>query len=134
FRWKGENVATCEVSDAASAFPGVLEATVYGVAVPGTEGRAGMATIVTRGAFDLPSFRAHLAARLPSYARPMFLRICDALKITATFKHNKQELAQEGFNPALTTDAIYFDDRQQGAFVRMEAELFDRIQARQLRF
>ena len=49
FRWKGENVATSEVADAIMTFPGIVEATVYGVAVPGTEGAAGMAVLVGDG-------------------------------------------------------------------------------------
>lgn len=48
FRWKGENVSTNEVSEVVSVFPGILEANVYGVKVPGNEdGRACMAAIVT---------------------------------------------------------------------------------------
>ena len=35
FRWKGENVATGEVAEALAAVPGIREANVYGVAVPG---------------------------------------------------------------------------------------------------
>jgi fatty-acyl-CoA synthase len=133
FRWKGENVATCEVADTIAAFPGLIEATVYGVTVPGTEGRAGMATIVTGEGFDLTEFRRHLAARLPSYARPVFLRICAALEVTATFKHKKQELARQGFDPTATADAIYFDDPQRQAYVRLDRSLFQSIQARQNR-
>jgi fatty-acyl-CoA synthase len=133
FRWKGENVATSEVCDAILTFPGTIEAAVYGVAVPGTEGRAGMAAIVTREGFDLAGFRQHLIARLPSYARPLFVRVCSALSLTATFKHSTKDLLSAGFDPAMTGDAIYFDDRNLGAFVRMEAGLFHRIQARQLR-
>ena len=55
FRWKGENVSTTEVAEAIAAFPGVREANVYGVSVPGYEGRAGMAALVVDGAdhFDL---------------------------------------------------------------------------------
>ena len=75
FRWKGENVATSEVAAAIVAFPGIIEATVYGVAVPGTEGAAGMAALVVDGAFDFSQLRKHLARVLPSYARPLFLRI-----------------------------------------------------------
>src|SRR6266446_2635899 len=60
FRWKGENVATSEVSEAICAFPGVKEANVYGVAIPGTDGRAGMATIVADDRrLDLAAFRTH---------------------------------------------------------------------------
>src|SRR5204863_6712202 len=46
FRWKGENVSTSEVSEAVTAFPGVAEANVYGVSIPGRDGRAGMAALV----------------------------------------------------------------------------------------
>ncbi|MGH6977184.1 MAG: long-chain-acyl-CoA synthetase, partial [Stellaceae bacterium] len=100
FRWKGENVATAEVAEIIAEFPGVTEATVYGVSVPGAEGAAGMATIVAGGALDLTALRTHLVSRLPAYARPLFLRIKDRIEITATFKHKKNELAREGYDPA----------------------------------
>ena len=134
FRWKGENVATCEVCDAIAAYPGIDEATVYGVAVPGSEGRAGMATIAAPEDFDLAEFREYLIARLPSYARPVFLRLCQQLAVTATFKHKKADLVREGFDPALTADAIYFDDSRRGAFVRLTPELFQAIAGQQVRF
>src|SRR5438552_4660751 len=82
FRWKGENVATSEVAAAICAFPAVKEANVYGVAVPGAEGRAGMATIVAGDRLDLAAFRTHLADRLPDYAQPVFLRIRGKLEVT----------------------------------------------------
>ena len=129
FRWKGENVATSEVAAAITAFPGVAEATVYGVPVPGTEGAAGMAALVADGTLDLPGLRKHLARLLPSYARPLFLRIQDRIAVTATFKHQKTELARDGFDPTATDDAIYFDDPSQQAYVRLDGGLFDRIKA-----
>ena len=128
FRWKGENVATSEVAEAMTECPGVLEANVYGVTVPNTDGRAGMAAIVVDGRFDLAQLRAHLAGRLPDYARPLFLRILGAMEITATFKHKKSDLARLGFDPALTDDAIYFNDAGRGAFVRLDPALYERIQ------
>ena len=134
FRWKGENVATAEVAEAITAFPGVREATVYGVAIPGTEGRAGMAALVTGGALDLAAFRAHLGARLPAYARPLFLRLRGELAVTATLKYTKHEFVREGFDPTLTEDAVYVDDRAPRAFVRIDKPLYDRIQTGQLRF
>ncbi|NXI46062.1 S27A3 protein, partial [Galbula dea] len=48
YRWKGENVATTEVAEALVAHESLQEATVYGVTVPGHEGRAGMAALVLR--------------------------------------------------------------------------------------
>ena len=129
FRWKGENVATSDVAAAVTAFPGITDATVYGVAVPGTEGAAGMAALVADGVPDLAAFRAHLAKALPAYARPLFLRIQDRIAVTATFKHQKAELAREGFDPAASGDAIYFDDPSQQAYVRLDGALFARIKA-----
>ena len=93
-----------------------------------------MAAIVTEGALDLPTLRKHLDARLPSYARPVFLRICNALELTDTFKHKKHALAREGFDPRSTADAIYFNDQDQQAFVPMRPELYERIQAQKIRF
>jgi len=133
FRWKGENVASCEVAAAIMTFPGIVEATVYGVAVPGCEGAAGMATLVPQGALDLAALRAHLAQLLPAYARPLFLRIKDGIEITATFKHKTADLARQGYDPATTGDAIYFDDPAQHAFVRLDQALYERIQAGTMR-
>jgi fatty-acyl-CoA synthase len=133
FRWKGENVATSEVSEAICGFDGVREANVYGVAIPGTDGRAGMATIVADDHLDLAAFRAHLVDRLPDYARPVFLRVRDDLEVTATFKHTKSALMRDGYDPAAIDDDIYFYDREQQAFVRLEKSLYDRIQIGTLR-
>jgi fatty-acyl-CoA synthase len=129
FRWKGENVATSEVAAAIAAFPGIVETTVYGVAIPGCEGAAGMATLVPQGGLDLAALRGHLAQHLPAYARPLFLRIKDCIETTATFKHKTAELARQAYDPAATADAIYFDDPARQAFVRLDRALYERIQA-----
>ena len=133
FRWKGENVATSEVAAAITAFPGIIEATVYGVRVPGTDGAAGMAAIVVEGALDFSEFRQHLARRLPSYARPLFLRLTDRIEITATFKHRKLDLEREGFDPGAGGDAVFFDDPAQQAFVTVDNALYEEIAAGKVR-
>jgi fatty-acyl-CoA synthase len=132
FRWKGENVATSEVSEAICAFPGVTHANVYGVAIANTEGRAGMAALVTEQGIDLAAFRKHLMSRLPAYARPLFLRIRDDIEVTGTFKYSKTDLVREGYNPAATTDAIYFDNPETEAFIQLDKMLYDRIQVGQI--
>jgi fatty-acyl-CoA synthase len=133
FRWKGENVSASEVAAALAEFPGILETTVYGVPVPGAEGAAGMAALVTNGALDFTGLLAHLAQRLPAYARPLFLRIQDHIAITGTFKHQKAELVRQSFDPAATQDAIYFCDTTARAYVRIDTTLFERIQAGTIR-
>lgn len=131
FRWKGENVATSEVSEAICAFPGVKHANVYGVAIPGTEGRVGMATLITENGLDLEAFRRHLTGRLPPYARPLFLRLRDSIEVTGTFKYSKADLARQGYGP--TTDVLYFDNPESQSFVRLDEALYERIQAGQIR-
>jgi fatty-acyl-CoA synthase len=133
FRWKGENVSTTEVSETITGFPGVHEANVYGVEVTGCEGRAGMATIVCDPDLDLAALRAYLAARLPDYARPLFLRIRDTIEVTATFKQKKLDLAAQGFDPAKTDDAIFFDDPREHALVRLDGALHDKIVSGEVR-
>jgi len=129
FRWKGENVSTSEVSEAITSFPGVAEANVYGVSIPGRDGRAGMAALVTDGDIDLAALREHLVQRLPDYARPLFLRTRDELDVTGTFKQKKIDLVREGFDPSATTDPIFFDNQEARAFVRLDGPLYDRIVA-----
>jgi fatty-acyl-CoA synthase len=133
FRWKGENVSTAEVEETIGAVPGVLESGVYGVAVPGHDGRAGMAALVVKEPFDLAAFHAHLTARLPDYARPLFLRIRNDIELTATFKPKKIDLTKQGFDPSVVGDPIYFDDPAAKGFVRLDPVLYGRIIAGEVR-
>ncbi len=133
FRWKGENVSTGEVAAHLAEVHGVLEANVYGVAVPGTEGRAGMAALVTdHDRFDLAAFRSHVDATLPPYARPLFLRLQPQIVTTGTFKYRKIDLAADGFDPGAVADPLYFKDPE-GAYVPLDAALFARIKAGEVR-
>jgi fatty-acyl-CoA synthase len=133
FRWKGENVSTTEVEQAISQFPGIQDANVYGMHVPGHDGRAGMAAVVCNGNLDLAAFHAHLAARLPEYARPLFLRIRQTIDVTATFKQKKLELVAQSFDPHVTGDPIYFNDPAADAFVPLDAALYQQIRGGQMR-
>ena len=134
FRWKGENVSTTEVAGVIAACPGVTDAAVYGVRVPGTEGRPGMAALVAGPGFDLGELRRALVARLPDYARPLFIRIVTAIELTGTFKLRTQVLAREGYDPARMSDALYVDDAVHGAYVSLDEVLHQLLRAGKLRF
>ena len=127
FRWKGENVSTGEVLAALTRCRGVVDGVVYGVAVPGADGRAGMAALVVGPEFDLVHLHADICGRLPDYARPVFVRLLPALEATGTFKPKKQELINGGFDPSQVVDPIYFDDRSRQAYVRLDACLYEEI-------
>ena len=134
FRWKGENVSTSEVAEAVCAWPQVREATVYGVEVPGRDGRAGMVALVAHGELDMTGFRSHLRTRLPEYARPVFIRVRHEIESTGTFKPQKQALVRTAFDPSATTDILYANDRERDSYVRLDGTVFDRIQAGEFRF
>jgi len=125
FRWKGENVATTEVTAVVSSAPGVKAAAVYGVAVKGQNGRCGMAALEVGPGFDPAAFRNYCAERLPAYARPIFLRIVKSLAVTETFKQKKQELAREGFDPSGISDPLYADCGT--GYVVLDGALYTRI-------
>jgi fatty-acyl-CoA synthase len=93
-----------------------------------------MATMVVDPTFNLAVFRQHLAATLPSYASPVFVRIGESLEMTGTFKPTKGLLVRDGFDPSRTEDVIYFDDRSSGAFVPVDAELYSAILNAKVRF
>ena len=123
FRWKGENVSTSEVAEVIHTFDGVDEANVYGVPVAGYDGKAGMAALVPGEGFDLGTLRSHVHARLPPFARPLFLRLQARIDATSTFKQKKIDLVREGFDPGQTTDPLYFDDAKAGRYVPLDTGL-----------
>lgn len=127
FRWKGENVSTLEVANVIATCPGVTGVAIYGVAVPGFDGRAGMAALVVNDAFDYAKLHAYVEKHLPPYARPVFVRIVDNIAQTETFKQKKQQLIEDGFDPSVVTDILLADDAKRGAYVPLTAEYYARL-------
>ena len=127
FRWKGENVATTEVASVVSSCPGVVAAIAFGIAVDGREGRAGMAVLSTTKAFDLKGLEAELAARLPTYARPVFLRLTSELSMTETLKHRSADYSAQGFDPDVVNDPLYWRDPQSGCYARLDRAVYETI-------
>ncbi len=122
FRRRGENVSTVEVAALLGAVPGVTAACVYGVEMPGEEGKAGMAALVVAPPFSLEDFARAVEAGLPEYARPVFLRLCPALPETGTHKLTKLALVREGFDPAAVADPLFI--RAGNAYVPLDAERY----------
>ncbi|KFP32364.1 Very long-chain acyl-CoA synthetase, partial [Colius striatus] len=132
FRWKGENVSTTEVADILGLLDCIQEAVVYGVSVPGYEGRTGMACIRLKetSEFNGESVYRHVNTQLPNYARPRFIRIKSDIELTATFKYRKVQLVEEGFNPAVIKDPLYFLDDKENRYVPMTQDIYNSIKTR----
>ncbi len=129
FRWKGENVSTYEVEQVLTKWPRAQEANVYGVSVQGTEGRAGMAALVLEedGTFDAEAFKALVDDTLPTYARPLFVRLRESLETTGTLKLRKTLLQEQGFDPAAVSDELYFLHAELDRYVRLTPDLYQDV-------
>ncbi len=127
FRWKGENVSAAGVASVIMLCPEVLDAVVFGVPVAGNEGRAGMAAVAVGPGFQPDALQAHLAAQLPSFARPLFIRICRSIPSTATFKLRQEELAREGLAVSSRMGSLWFNDLGAGRLLPCTDELLKNI-------
>ncbi|RFO96006.1 long-chain-acyl-CoA synthetase [Rhodoferax lacus] len=124
FRWKSENVSTAEVADALGDFAGLDALTIYGVQVPGHEGRAGMAALVllTGAVFDPAAFWALATARLPRYAAPLFVRLSATADMTGNYKLRKVDLQREGFDASLVQDPLFVRDDAARTYVPLNPQ------------
>ncbi|XP_066602780.1 long-chain fatty acid transport protein 4-like [Prorops nasuta] len=128
FRWRGENVATSEVEAVVSNAINLKDAVVYGVEIPGSEGRAGMVSIYDPdNTLNLKQLEAGIKKSLPTYARPLFVRVLSSLPVTGTYKLKKTDLQKEGFDIRTVKDPIYFLDNKSGEYIKLTDELFQNI-------
>ncbi|KAJ3323694.1 hypothetical protein HDV06_001424 [Boothiomyces sp. JEL0866] len=125
FRWKGENVSTTEVSKAFTGIHGVEEANVYGVKVPQHDGRAGMASLTVNKDFDISTLYDDLCYKLPAYAVPVFIRISSEPHMTGTFKQIKTVLRDEGCNPNVAADDIFYLNGK--IYAKLTAEFYKKL-------
>jgi fatty-acyl-CoA synthase len=133
FRWKGENVATSEVAKALGGVAGIKEVNVYGVVVPGADGRAGMAALVATQGFDPAALGEKIADNLAPFARPVFLRLRPEMEITGTFKLKKADLVKDGFDPGRIDDPLYWYDQSSGRYEPVTQEVYSGIVAGRLK-
>lgn len=136
FRWKGENVATQEVEKAIDGYPGVSSSAVYGITLPGSDGKAGMAAIVRQDneAFHLDGLADYLRNILPKYAVPLFVRFVPDFEWTATHKIKKTNLKNEGYDPARLQQDIYVLLPESGKYEALSQEIHNNIIAGKYRF
>lgn len=143
FRWKGENVSTTEVSQAlaTAGHPIIIENCVYGVSVPNTDGKAGMAAVILEekmeGLFDGEKLYQECGKHLPVYARPLFLRVKvdKLLPVTSTHKYIKSGLTKEGFDPKLVgEDELWYLVGKKGKYERLTEEVYGKIMSGEIRF
>lgn len=126
FRWKAENVSTNEVAEILNGAPGVLETNVYGVEVPGADGRAGMASVHCNEEFSIDAFARYAVENMPAYMRPVFVRLQRDMRITVTLKHQKVDYRREGYDPAKVSDPLFLLEGNR--YVPIDREVYESLQ------
>ena len=135
FRWKGENVSTMEVEAVISNILKLRDCVVYGVDVPGCEGKAGMVAILDPDkCIQLNDFLSKMKEILPSFCIPAFIRIVDELEATGTYKLPKLFLQKQGFDPnVVLKDPLFFLDWKKSEYVRMDQHYYQDIVSNKIR-
>lgn len=137
YRWKGENVSTNEVENILDGSGLVEEAIVYGVEIPGTNGKAGMVTLVPREnghLFDAQALFAYLQDNLPGYAIPVFLRVTQAIEKTGTFKYRKVDIQKAGYSLRNQDEEVYARLPKTSGYTLLTPELVADIEAGRMSF
>jgi len=137
FRWKSENVSTKEVEEIIANFDQIDFAAVYGVKIPGTEGRIGMASIllnVDQNDFNFSEFHEYLTRNLPKYAFPYFIRFLSKIEFTDTAKIKKAELRKEGYDIQKVEDDIFILLIQNDNYVPLKNKIYNGIINKNYRF
>ena len=102
---------------------------VYGVKIPGCEGRAGMAAFSLDNAeqFDWQAFSDYVETSLPKYARPLFIRIIQEMDTTGTFKLKKNELRDDAFNISKVEDKVFCLKPSSNIYELLDGNWLDKI-------
>ena len=139
FRWKSENVSTNEVGELINQHEDIIFTNVYGVEIPGTDGRAGMAAIVLREGLqiqdmDVESISSHIQQNLPGYARPVFLRLLTELPTTSTHKLQKNDLRDQAFHLDQVAENLLVLRPGDDVYTRLDSDYYDQIMQRSVSF
>jgi citronellyl-CoA synthetase len=131
FRWRGHNISTTEVENIFNNFEQVSLSTVYGVKIPNSDGRAGMASFASEiniEDFNFKGLAEYLQNNLPPYGVPIFLRVKSEIETTSTFKIKKSLLKKEGFDLDIIDDALYVMLPNESNYKPLTREIYDDIQ------
>jgi solute carrier family 27 fatty acid transporter 1/4 len=102
--------------------------------VPGAEGRAGMAAILDpERALDLNVLGSEMSKVLPSYARPLFIRIVNVIDLTGTYKMRKVDYQKEGIEIDKIKDQVFFFEAASQSYVPFTCALHEQLKSGKIR-
>jgi solute carrier family 27 fatty acid transporter 1/4 len=146
YRWRGENVSSIEIEDTISSKLESAQVIVFGVDVPGQEGKAGMAVIIKTNV-DIEKLSEDIKQSIPSYARPVFIRVAQSVEQTSifnivqkllilftliliqgTFRAQKNKISSVGFDITKCNDKFYYFDLKKQTYLELTKDVYQDIQ------
>ncbi len=129
YRWKGENVSTLEVENILNSHPDIQTSAVYGVSIPNTDGKAGMASLQLKSNsnYDIESISKFVTESLPKYSIPIFLRIKKDLALTGSLKITKTDLRKEAYDISKIKEPLFLWDSIKQLYTKFEANSHQKI-------
>lgn len=83
---------------------------------------------------DLNGLASEMSKVLPSYARPLFIRLVSVIDLTGTYKMRKVDYQKEGFNvDQITDDQVYFFDASSQSYVSFTSTLYEQMKSGKIR-
>ncbi len=137
YRWKGKTVSAHAVADVIMKFFGPIEdAYVYGVKIPGMEGRCGMASValIEGEKLDWKKFSEYIGRRMPEHARPLFIRLCKAGNESEYLTECRERLKSENYSPLLINDPLYYFHPVKNGYYPLTPEIYGLIQEGKIDF
>lgn len=146
FRWKGENIATTEVENVLDDVDFIADLCVYGVQIPQHDGRCGMVSLTLKDgpdglsrdirSLDWTHYHQVCSKNLPSYSRPVFIRVMKSLPQTVTFKHQKTKMVKDSFTLSVLQDGegAFMYNAKTGAVTEIDHKMEDAINAGTVKF
>ena len=74
-----------------------------------------------------------LSAHLPTYARPVFVRVQNTMALTSTFKHQKNGLVEDSYDVTKCAgDQVFMYNVKDGSFVPVTALMMKALENKQI--
>jgi acyl-CoA synthetase (AMP-forming)/AMP-acid ligase II len=117
------------VEEILNSYEAIEMSAVYGVPIPNTEGKAGMAAIKLKRSikFDLNDFSQFITEVLPPYSIPVFLRLRKKFEFTGPLKLKKIDLRTEAYNLNIIQDPLFFWDNTAKQYIPLIKSNYQKI-------
>jgi len=85
------------------------------------------------GSLNLALLAKEMSKVLPTYARPLFIRLVKVIDLTGTYKMRKVDYQKEGFDVEKIKDDIYFYENSSQSYIPFTSALHEQLKTGKMR-